>query len=207
MKCAPIFEAQTGPFKFFQLTDGSSKWPQPQRANLPPPICLHTHHTLLPCETFLILALLVIRKVTVPCTARPFALWLQVPESHQYFCFFMYVCSFRLPLPPLHPPPSPCAEKEKRVKSGSDGEGASNSQSEGSASLGSLKGGGESCPPSSRLSLSVIAVVASGGGEVGGGGVSATCQRLAYIAAAGQLTTICVSCLFRPANIATMNSK
>ncbi|XP_028250972.1 low density lipoprotein receptor adapter protein 1b isoform X1 [Parambassis ranga] len=33
-------------------------------------------------------------------------------------------------------------EKEKRVKSGSDGEGASNSQSDSSASLGSLKGGG-----------------------------------------------------------------
>ncbi|MED6269761.1 Low density lipoprotein receptor adapter protein 1-B [Characodon lateralis] len=32
-------------------------------------------------------------------------------------------------------------EKEKRVKSGSDGEGASNSQSDSSASLGSLKGG------------------------------------------------------------------
>ncbi|KAM4724553.1 low density lipoprotein receptor adapter protein 1b isoform 2-T2 [Anableps anableps] len=32
-------------------------------------------------------------------------------------------------------------DKEKRVKSGSDGEGASNSQSDSSASLGSLKGG------------------------------------------------------------------
>ncbi|XP_034531370.1 low density lipoprotein receptor adapter protein 1b isoform X1 [Notolabrus celidotus] len=32
-------------------------------------------------------------------------------------------------------------EKEKRVKSGSDGEGASNTQSDSSASLGSLKGG------------------------------------------------------------------
>uniref|UniRef100_A0A3B3YIY5 PID domain-containing protein n=1 Tax=Poecilia mexicana TaxID=48701 RepID=A0A3B3YIY5_9TELE len=43
-------------------------------------------------------------------------------------------------------------DKEKRAKSGSDGEGASNSQSDSSASLGSLKGGGESCRPSSRLS-------------------------------------------------------
>uniref|UniRef100_A0A8C7G6A6 Low density lipoprotein receptor adaptor protein 1b n=1 Tax=Oncorhynchus kisutch TaxID=8019 RepID=A0A8C7G6A6_ONCKI len=34
-------------------------------------------------------------------------------------------------------------DKEKRVKSGSDGEGASSSQSESSASLGSLKGGGD----------------------------------------------------------------
>uniref|UniRef100_G3NWU5 Low density lipoprotein receptor adaptor protein 1b n=1 Tax=Gasterosteus aculeatus aculeatus TaxID=481459 RepID=G3NWU5_GASAC len=34
-------------------------------------------------------------------------------------------------------------EKEKRVKSGSDGEGASNSQSDSSASLGSLKAGGD----------------------------------------------------------------
>lgn len=38
-------------------------------------------------------------------------------------------------------------EKEKRVTSGSDGEGASNSQSDNSASLDSLKGGGESCHP------------------------------------------------------------
>uniref|UniRef100_A0A3P9L8R3 Low density lipoprotein receptor adaptor protein 1b n=1 Tax=Oryzias latipes TaxID=8090 RepID=A0A3P9L8R3_ORYLA len=35
-------------------------------------------------------------------------------------------------------------EKEKRVKAGSDGEGANNSQSDSSASLGSLKGAGES---------------------------------------------------------------
>uniref|UniRef100_A0A8C7UKS6 Low density lipoprotein receptor adaptor protein 1b n=1 Tax=Oncorhynchus mykiss TaxID=8022 RepID=A0A8C7UKS6_ONCMY len=34
-------------------------------------------------------------------------------------------------------------DKEKRVKLGSDGEGASSSQSESSASLGSLKGGGD----------------------------------------------------------------
>ncbi|KAM8833078.1 low density lipoprotein receptor adapter protein 1b isoform X1 [Synchiropus splendidus] len=34
-------------------------------------------------------------------------------------------------------------EKEKRVKSGSDGEAASSSQSESSASIGSMKGGGE----------------------------------------------------------------
>uniref|UniRef100_A0A3B4ZMC5 Low density lipoprotein receptor adaptor protein 1 n=1 Tax=Stegastes partitus TaxID=144197 RepID=A0A3B4ZMC5_9TELE len=46
-------------------------------------------------------------------------------------------------------------EKEKRVKSGSDGEGASNPPSDSSASLGSLKGGGESCHPSSRLSCSL----------------------------------------------------
>lgn len=43
-------------------------------------------------------------------------------------------------------------EKEKRVKSGSDREGASNSQSDSSASLGSLKEGGESCHPLSNLS-------------------------------------------------------
>lgn len=36
------------------------------------------------------------------------------------------------------------SEKEKRVKAGSDGEGANNSQSDSSASLGSLKGAGES---------------------------------------------------------------
>ncbi|XP_068574235.1 low density lipoprotein receptor adapter protein 1-B-like [Cebidichthys violaceus] len=58
-------------------------------------------------------------------------------------------------------------EKEKRVKSGSDGEGASNSQSDSSASLGSLKAGGESCHPSSRrslslLTLSVTVIIASG---------------------------------------------
>jgi len=47
------------------------------------------------------------------------------------------------------------------VKSGSDGEGASNSQSDSSASLGSLKAGGES-PISTSL---------PGGG--GGGGVAA----------------------------------
>lgn len=64
----------------------------------------------------------------------------------------------------------PHTEKEKRVKSGSDGEGASNSQSDSSASLGSLKGGGESCHPSSRLflplplALCVTAIVASGEG-------------------------------------------
>ena len=66
----------------------------------------------------------------------------------------------------------PAAEKEKRVKSGSDGEGASNSQSDSSASLGSLKGGGESCRLSSRLPLPlphphfVTANVASGEGRV-----------------------------------------
>ncbi len=76
-------------------------------------------------------------------------------------CSFSF--SFCLPLPPV----APRAEKEKRVKSGSDGEGASSSQSDSSASLGSLKGGGEPCHPSSRLSLSlplsVTAIVASGG--------------------------------------------
>lgn len=79
------------------------------------------------------------------------------------FFFFLFVF--------LYAVSSPHADKEKRVKSGSDGEGASNSQSDSSASLGSLKGGGESCHPSSRLSLPislaltlcVTAVVASGG--------------------------------------------
>lgn len=65
-----------------------------------------------------------------------------------------------------------CTEKEKRVKSGSDGEGAGNSQSDTLASPGSLEGGGESCRPSSHLpfslskcslngSLSIIAPVKS----------------------------------------------
>ena len=46
-------------------------------------------------------------------------------------------------------------EKDKRVKTSSDGEGASNSQSDSSASLGSLKGGGESCHLTSHLSHSL----------------------------------------------------
>uniref|UniRef100_M4AWH2 Low density lipoprotein receptor adaptor protein 1b n=1 Tax=Xiphophorus maculatus TaxID=8083 RepID=M4AWH2_XIPMA len=60
-------------------------------------------------------------------------------------------------------------DKEKRVKSGSDGEGASNSQSDSSASLGSLKGGGESCHPSSRLShprCHSSHILGGGGGSV-----------------------------------------
>lgn len=97
---------------------------------------------------------------------------------------------FSLPFP-LCPPLlvcRPCAEKEKRVKSGSDGEGASSSQSDSSASLGSLKGGGES-PIITSLSpprRPHRAAVSSGRGEDGS---SSTCQRLADTEAAGQLTT------------------
>uniref|UniRef100_A0A8C2WJU5 Low density lipoprotein receptor adaptor protein 1b n=1 Tax=Cyclopterus lumpus TaxID=8103 RepID=A0A8C2WJU5_CYCLU len=53
-------------------------------------------------------------------------------------------------------------EKEKRVKSGSDGEGASNSQSDSSASLGSLKAGGESCHPSSQVATGKLLDLAEG---------------------------------------------
>ncbi|KAM6973622.1 low density lipoprotein receptor adapter protein 1b [Aplochiton taeniatus] len=44
-------------------------------------------------------------------------------------------------------------DKEKRVKSGSDGEGASGTQSESSASLGSLKGGGGEVATGNLLDL------------------------------------------------------
>uniref|UniRef100_A0A9J8BSH4 Low density lipoprotein receptor adaptor protein 1b n=1 Tax=Cyprinus carpio carpio TaxID=630221 RepID=A0A9J8BSH4_CYPCA len=59
-------------------------------------------------------------------------------ECHAYLCtkrkvVSLYISAFK----PLF------SEKEKQVKCGSDGEAASSSQSESSASLGSTKGGGE----------------------------------------------------------------
>uniref|UniRef100_A0A3Q1J8G4 PID domain-containing protein n=1 Tax=Anabas testudineus TaxID=64144 RepID=A0A3Q1J8G4_ANATE len=53
-------------------------------------------------------------------------------------------------------------EKEKRVKSGSDGEGASNTQSDSTASLSSLKGGGETCHPPSQVATGKLLDLAEG---------------------------------------------